>query len=450
MLNKWQTVLDEIKSSVSDMAFNTYFVGTEFVSEEDGIVTFSVKNTFAQSTVDKKYRNQVLAALKEAGYKCTDYKIVVSSNQTAKVVRRPIEVPLNAPTTPKIPERSFTPIPQKPAKNKLNPKYTLDNYVVGSNNDLAVSAAHAIIENPGMRYNPFFLYGGSGYGKTHLIQAIGNELQKLHPEFNIMYITTQEFYLDYVASMKNKIDGFQDKYSKQDVLIIDDFQFIQGKNASQIAFFHTFNELYENGKQVIVASDRLPSEIKEVDTRLASRLTMGVAIDIQLPDFETRCAILKAKADILGGTIDNTTVEYIAENFNTNIRDLEGALNRILLLAEMNGVSTSQVIDQMTPVTSSGTRHISPKQVIDKVAKYYNLNSKDILGKSRIKDIKNARQIAMYLMNKELSLSTTKIGRELSKDHSTVIHGIDMVDKRLKEDFNLREQLSELRGKISA
>ena len=184
MLNKWQTVLDEIKSSVSDMAFNTYFVGTEFVSEEDGIVTFSVKNTFAQSTVDKKYRSQVLAALKEAGYNCTDYKIVVSSNQTAKVVRRPIEVPLNEPTTSKIPERSFTPIPQKPAKNKLNPKYTLDNYVVGSNNDLAVSAAHAIIENPGMRYNPFFLYGGSGYGKTHLIQAIGNELQKLHPEFS--------------------------------------------------------------------------------------------------------------------------------------------------------------------------------------------------------------------------------------------------------------------------
>ena len=457
MLNKWQTVLDEIKSNVTDMAFNTYFVDTKFVSEKDGIVTFSVKNTFAQSTVDKKYRSKVLAALKAAGYDCEDYKIIVADNQSNSVVRRPVEIlpgSNNATSTtstaqPFIDRGMPTPV-FSANKNKLNPRYTLDNYVVGSNNDLAVSAAHSIIEMPGMRYNPFFLYGGSGFGKTHLIQAIGNKLQELHPEFKILYVTVEEFYHDFVTAMRTKKDGFQDKYRKLDVLIVDDFQFIQGKDASQSEFFHTFNELYENGKQVIVASDRLPNEIKEMDTRLASRLTMGVAIDIQLPDFETRCAILKAKTEILGGEIDNTTVEYLAENFNTNIRDLEGALNRILLLAEMNHVSTSEVIDQMTPIAQSSTRHISLKHVIDKVAKYYNLNSKDILGKSRIKDIKNARQVAMYLMNKELGLSTTKIGRELSKDHSTVIHGINMVDKRLKEDFALREQVSELKGKIYA
>ena len=453
MLNKWQTFLDEIKNNVSEMAYNTYFIDTKFISNENNIVTFLVRNTFAQSTIEKKFYDKVINALKAAGFNCDDFVINVSSSQSATGVKRAIEV---LPTQTSINTTTATITPPiintgnnfKTTSNGLNPKYNLDNYVVGSNNDLAVSAARAVIEAPGERYNPYFLYGGSGYGKTHLIQAIGNELQKAHPEYKILYVTIEEFYHDFVTAMRKKVDGFQDKYRKLDVLIIDDFQFIKGKDASQDEFFHTFNELYGKGKQVIVASDRLPNEIEKMDMRLASRLTMGVAIDIQLPDFETRCAILKAKTDLLGETIDNETVEYLAENFNTNIRELEGALNRILLLADMNHTSTSDVISRMAPIAPINRHHISPKQLIDKVAKYYNLSSKDLLGKSRIKDIKNARQVAMYLMNEELGLSTVKIGSEFGKDHTTIMHGVKVVKNSLKNDFTLREQISELRGKI--
>lgn len=453
MLNKWQTFLDEIKANVSNMAFQTYFKDTKYDSEENGVVTFSVKNSFMKSTLEKKYRLEILAALKAADFVCEDYKVIIKDKPKETEIRKAVEV-LPGSTSTTAPTHSIG--YQQPKStfsvsgNKLNSRYTLDNYVVGSNNDLAVNAARAIIENPGQRWNPFFLYGGSGFGKTHLIQAIGNELQKNHPEFKILYVTIEEFYHDFVTAMKNKVDGFQDKYRKLDVLIVDDFQYIQGKDASQAEFFHTFNELYESGKQVIVASDRLPTEIGKVDTRLASRLTMGVAIDIQLPDFETRCAILKAKTEILGGEIDDVAVEYIAENFNTNIRDLEGALNRILLLADMNHCSTSEVINMMAPVIPTNRHHVSSRQLIDKVAKYYNLSSKDLLGKSRTKDIKNARQVAMFLMNEELGLSTTKIGDELSKDHTTIMHGIKKVKTSLQSDFSLREQISELRSKLYA
>ena len=205
-----------------------------------------------------------------------------------------------------------------------------------------------------------------------------------------------------------------------------------------------------NNKQVIIAADRLPSQIATVDPRLASRLTQGISIDIQLPDFETRCAIIRAKADLMGHDIDNTTVEYLAENFNTNIRDLEGGLNHVLLLADLRGVSTSEVIGEITPVNQPAQRRVSPRQVIDRVAKYYNLNAKDLLGTSRVKDIKNARQVAMYLMNEELGLSTPKIGDEFKKDHTTIMHGVRVIKKNLKTDFNLREQITELRSKIYA
>ena len=457
MPNKWQTVLDEIKNTISDMAFEIYFKDTKFVSEEDNTVTFSVLNSLTKSTVEKKYHDKVLAALKSAGFNCNNFKVIVSSNNATKsVIRRPVEVIPGAPverrsnTTTSISQS----LPNSSAfavnNNGLSPKYRLDNYVVGSNNDLAVSAARAIIDNPGStQYNPLFLYGGSGYGKTHLIQAIGNELQKNYPNLKILYVTIEEFYHDFVTAMRKKLDGFQNKYRKLDVLIVDDFQFIEGKQASQDEFFHTFNELYKQNKQVIVSADRLPSQIATVDPRLASRLTMGISIDIQLPDFETRCAILKAKADLLGETVDNATIEYLAENFSTNIRDLEGELNRVLLLANVRGVPTSEVIGEITPVVQSVHR-VSSKQLIDRVAKYYNLTSKDLLGTSRMKDIKNARQVAMYLMNEELGLSTVKIGNEFNKDHTTIMHGIKVVKENIQKDFSVREQISELRGKIYA
>lgn len=454
MPNNWQTVLDEIKSSVKDMAFNTFFTNTKFVSEDKGVVTFSVPGPFIKSSIEKKYYDQTMKALKAAGYNCDRFEIVLDDKKDdTTIIRRGGEEITAGIRSGKVTPISGINVSLPPLKNNgLNPKYRLDNYVVGSNNDVAVGAAQAVIEDPGKAYNPYFIYGGSGFGKTHLIQAIGNEIHEKYPKMNVLYITIEQFYTDFVSSIRNKkLDDFKNKYRNIDVLIVDDFQFIQGKTESQNEFFHTFNMLYENNKQVILAADRLPSQIDSVDQRLSSRLTQGITIDIQLPDFETRCAIIKAKAEFLGhDDLSDKVAEYLSNNYCTNIRDLEGGLNRLLLLADLRGVDPVDVIGEMPESGPTIKPRISARQVIDKVARYYNLNAKDLLGTSRVKDIKNARQIAMYLLNKELDLSTPKIGAEFKKDHTTIMHGIRVVDEKIKTDFNLREQITELRSKVYA
>jgi chromosomal replication initiator protein len=454
MPNQWQTVLDEIKSNVSDMAFNTYFGKVNFCSEPGGVVILKVPNVFIGTQIEKKYKPVILKALKSSGIDCKDFRVNEDDTSTKPTVRRGgveiLEGDDNTNKRPivKLPPRAPTKRDDERQDNGLNPRFRLSNYVVGGNNDLAVNAAQHIIENPGSRYNPLFLYGGSGFGKTHLIQAIGNEILERNPKMKVRYATIEEFYKGFVSSMKNKIDDWSNQWRDVDVLIIDDFQYIEGKDASQKEFFHTFNELYRHNKQVIVASDRLPSQIRDVDTRLASRLTMGVPVDIQLPDFETRCAILEAKAEMIGADIDRSTVEYLAENIRTNVRDLEGELNRILLLAEVRGVSPREIVESLEPISQPAKRHVSPKQVVDKVAKYYNLTSKDLFGASRLKEIKNARNIAIYLLRED-GLSTPQLGREFHKDHSTILHSLKVMTKKIKEDFNLREQINEIRSKLS-
>ena len=456
MPNEWQTVLDEIKNNVSEMAYKAYFVRFFFVSNEDGILTTSVPNVFIKTQIEGKYHNTVLDALKSAGMSFKDLKVIIDGNENKNTAKRGGAVEIledNKPiSTIKRPVVNFGEHRRfSNDNNGLNPKFRLSNYVVGSNNDLAVSAAQAVIENPGLRYNPYFIYGGPGLGKTHLIQAIGNEILERNPEMRVLYVTIEQFYHEFVEAMRKKLDGFAEKYRKVDVLIVDDFQFIVNKEKSQEEFFHTFNELQQHDKQIIIGSDRLPAQIATIDERLASRLMMGVPIDIQMPDFETRCAILKSKAELLGAEIDDKTVEFIAENVRSNIRDLEGKLNQILALAELRGVPPYELIDDSyIAQTSAQTKRktISAKQLIDKVAKYYDLSAKDLLGKSRIKNIKTARQISMYLMKEELGLSTVEIGRELSKDHTTIMHGIKVIKENLKTDFNLREQITDLRQKI--
>ena len=467
MPNEWQSVLDEIKNNVSDMAFSTYFTNLNFVSNNDGVVTFSVSNIFLKNQIETKYRKAILNSLEVIG--AHEFEVIVK-NETKPTVKRAVEVlpedlrpvaKVNYPSTPTEPKRTpsaggvvnygnekrFT-----TSDNGLNPQYRFDNYIIGSNNDVAVSAAHAIVDNPGTRYNPYFIYGGPGLGKTHLVQAIGNELVARYPGYKVLYTTIEQFYHDFVEAMRKRIDGFTEKYRNNDCLIVDDFQYIVGKEKSQEEFFHTFNELHQHNKQIIITSDRLPSQIATVDERLASRLMMGVPIDIQLPDFEARCAIIKSKAEFDNFDIDDRTVEYLSENTRTNVRELLGKLNRLLVLAEMRGVPPSELISDpdIQPADSMTVRkkNIQPKHVIDKVAKYYSLTSNDLLGTSRVKNIKTARQIAMYIMNEELGMSTVGIGNEFGKDHTTVMHGVKVTKTNLKNDFNLREQINELRNLI--
>ena len=453
MRNEWQGVLDEIQRNTSDMAFRTYFANLKLRSKEGRVLIIDVPNVFIKAQLEGRKRSVLVDALKITGIEYDELKIEVNRDDNSRKVERKTAV--------EVVEDDYSPIKTNESSikvspiatidsNGLNPRYRFSNYIVGENNDLAVSAAHAIVENPGQRYNPYFIYGGPGLGKTHLIQAIGNELANRNPNMRILYVTIEQFYHDFVEAMRKKLDGFSDKYRKVDVLIVDDFQFIVGKEKSQDEFFHTFNELHQKNKQIIVSSDRLPNQIATVDERLSSRLMMGVPIDIQMPNFEVRCAILKSKAELLGMDLSDSVVEFLAENVKSNIRELEGKLNQLLALSDVRGVDPEMLISDgyMDEMVRTRKRGLSAKQIIDKVAKYYDLNSKDLLGSSRMKNIKSARQIAMYLMSEELDYSTVKIGNEFSKDHTTVMHGIRKIKQDLKVDFTLREQLADLRGKI--
>ena len=452
MYDVWKNALAEIEQQVSAANFSTWFQDTSLITTSGGNIVIGVKNTFFIKQLRNRYTDLIKQSLENNNVTVNSIDFEVQSKNKTKVKSREV-------TKSDSPLKNRIHTIRKTANKEssvihtgLNNKYTLDNFVVGSNNDLAVSAARSIIDSPGDRYNPFFLYGGPGLGKTHLVQAIGNELAKKDPTLKIFYTPISHFYSDFVDAVKlGKGKEFNLKFRKLDVLIIDDFQFIVGKEKSQEEFFNIFNDLYQLNKQIIVTSDRLPSQIKSVDERLASRLTWAGAFDLQLPKFEDKCAILRAKAELMGTEIEPEAIEYIAENVNTNIRDLEGEFSTILLMSEVRGLTPLELIKNGTVSVnkSSKIRPVSPKQIVEKVAKYYDLSVKDMCGKSRVSNIKNARQITMFILSKELSLSTTKIAAEVGvKDHTTVMHGIKKIEKDLKLNFALRDQIEEIKERI--
>ena len=451
MYDVWKNALAEIEQKISTANFSTWFQDTSLLSTEDGNIKIGVKNSFYVKQLRNRYLDLIKTALENNNITVNNIDFEVQSSTKPKVRSREI-TPENTPLKTRV-QKVKTELTEKTSGNTgLNSKYTLDNFVVGSNNDLAVSAARSIIDSPGDRYNPFFLYGGPGLGKTHLVQAIGNELLKKNPDLKIFYTPIAHFYSDFIDAVKlGKGKEFNLKFRKLDVLIIDDFQFIVGKEKSQEEFFNIFNDLYQLNKQIIVTSDRLPSQIKSVDERLASRLTWAGAFDLQLPKFEDKCAILRAKAELMGAEIEPEAIEYIAENVNTNIRDLEGEFSTILLMSEVRNLTPLELIENgsVSVNKSSKLRPISPKQIVEKVAKYYELPVKEMCGKSRVSHIKTARQVAMFLLSKELNLSTNKIAAEVGvKDHTTVMHGVKKIEKDLKLNFTLRDQIEEIKEKI--
>lgn len=452
MYDVWKNVLAEIEQQISPANYSTWFQDTNIISTKDGNIIIGVKNSFYIKQLRNRYLDLISTALKNNDVEIKTIEFEVQTKVKSKIKSR--EVTKSTPDTvikKHIKSLHNTNI-NNSISNGLNQKYTLDNFVIGSNNDLAVSAAKSIISAPGTRYNPFFLYGGPGLGKTHLVQAIGNELLKNDPSLKVFYTPISHFYSDFIDAIQNgKGKEFNRKFQKLDVLIIDDFQFIVNKEKSQEEFFNIFNDLYQLNKQIIVTSDRLPSQIKTVDERLATRLTWAGAFDLQLPKFEDKCAILRTKADLIGAEIEQEAIEYIAENVDTNIRDLEGELSTILLMSEVRGLTPLELI-QNGSVNVNKTprlRPTTPKQVVDKVAKHYNLTVKEMCSKSRVAHIKNARQVAMYILSKELNLSTNKIAAEVGvKDHTTVMHGIKKIEKDLKLNFNLRDDIEEIKEKI--
>ena len=451
MYDVWKNALAEIEQQISKANFSTWFQDTSLISTNNGVVIIGVKNSFYIKQLRSKYLNIITTSLQNNGVQVQSVDFEVKTPSKTKVKPREIT---SADTLIKEKIRTIksTTKTQNTLSNGLNSKYTLDNFIVGSNNDLAVSAARSIIDSPGTRYNPFFLYGGPGLGKTHLVQAIGNELLKRNPDYKILYTPISHFYSDFIDAIQNgKGKEFNRKFQKLDCLIIDDFQLIVNKEKSQEEFFNIFNDLYQLNKQIIVTSDRLPRQIKTVDERLASRLTWAGAFDLQLPKFEDKCAILRAKAELEGVEIEEEAIEYIAENVNTSIRDLEGQFSTILLMSEVRGLTPLQLIQNgsVSVNQTSKFRPTTSKQIVDKVAKYYDLTTKEMCSKTRVSHIKTARQIAMFLLSKELNLSTNKIASEVGvKDHTTVMHGIRKIESDIKLNFILRDQIEEIKEKI--
>ena len=448
----WKSVLGEIElePTMSGATFQTFFADTQLLQINDQIAIIGVKNSFLTRTLRTKYYDLIKKILAKNGQTPSRIDFEVMKSGSKKLERPEIspEDLISKNSSRNSRRDDFLSSKIAPKNDGLNPRYTFENFVVGSSNDLAYTAAKAVAEKPGEKYNPLYFYGGVGLGKTHLMQATGNEIKKNHPELRVLYITIENFYKDYLENVRFKKQGYADKYRNVDVLIVDDMQFIAGKEKSQEEFFHTFNELHQANKQIIISSDRAPKSIPTLTDRLKSRFEWGMTIDIQLPDIETRQAIIEAKSEISGFKLDIETINFLASNIKTNIRELEGIVNRLSAMAELQGIEPDIELARglITSESRNGTnrRSLTAKKIIDKVCKFYNVSKDDVLGKPRNKEINHARQTACYLMKYELKMSFPAIGKEFSRDHTTIMNGVSKIEKGIKFDIEVREQINAL------
>lgn len=438
----WKAVLAEIELSISHASFITWFKKTELVSvDDDNNLVIAVSNIFAKQQFEVKYGDRVADMLQKHGLTPHRIRYVIASSSGihTKPHEERIAMAPKKPTT------------RSKAPQGLNPKYTFDNYIVGGNNDLAYAACQAVATAPGEKYNPLFIYGGVGLGKTHLIQAVGNEVVHKRPELRVLYISSETFVNEFLDSIRFKKKGFADKYRSVDVLIVDDMQFIAGKEKTQDEFFHTFNALHQANKQIIISSDKPPKNIPTLTERLRSRFEWGMAIDIQMPDFETRCAIIEAKAALSGVSLPRETTEFIANSIKTNIRELEGALNQLLATVELRGLTPDlqTASGLLGDIKKMRPHHLTPKHVIERTAKHFQIDTKDMMSSRRDKHIVVPRQIAMYLLRSELHMSFPRIATELGrKDHTTAIHSVEKTEKSIKLDFIIREHVTMIRDAL--
>jgi len=445
----WQAVLGNLELTLSKANFTTWFKNTSILEQGEEKIIIGVPNTFTKEWLINKYHQDILKAIKAVSpeIKSIEYQITGGNFIPARIA-------------PKIdsPKSQISPIYQTNTKpsfidSGLNPKYTFESFIVGGNNELAAAAARAVTKTPGKAYNPLFIYGGVGLGKTHLMQAIGNELIHNPDVKRILYATSESFTNAFIQAVKdNETEQFKNLYRSIDVLLLDDVQFLAGKVQTQEEFFHTFNELHQHNKQIVLSSDRLPKEIPAIEERLVSRFEWGMIADVQPPDFETRLAILKAKAGERDYRVDPLILEYIAQTVETNIRELEGSLNRLMVYCQLN--NTAPTVEKVKTLLSSiifppKKRLVSPKTIMSVVADFYNVSVEDLIKQSRKREYVTPRQISMYIIRKELETSLPMIGEFFGgRDHTTVIHAIDKVQTLLKDKDSLRQELSLITNKI--
>lgn len=450
----WQACLGEIEIAISRGNYLTWFKNTQLVKHEGDAVVIAVPNVFIKQQLERKYNELVAGTLQKNGVATPriTYKIQTSTPQQRQ---QPAEEVVILESASRQVEQTFADTPKISTntlshtyRQGINERYTFENFVVGSGNELAYAACQAIAAEPGTKYNPLFLYGGAGIGKTHLIQAVGNAILSGKKDGRVVYVSSEQFLQEFVDALRYKKNtDFADFYRGADVLIVDDVQFLAGKEKIQEEFFHTFNALHQANKQIIISSDKPPREIPTLEERLRSRFVWGMSIDMQNPDFETRCAILQIKANSHNITLPHDVVDYLATNVQTNIRELEGALNQLLAFCEMRGLEPNLVIVQgLLGASRTRPKHISARQIVERCARHFQISIDDILGPKRDKDIVVPRQIAMYMLRSELHLSFPKIARELGrKDHTTAIHSVEKIEQESRTDADIRAALTEIK-----
>ena len=448
---KWDDILNYLKKEheISDVSFNTWLLPLKLYSYENDTLYLLVPEKEFLTYVKKKYSRLLQITIEEiTGISC-EVAFIAEDDMTRKEPE-PEQSSLIGQTSQEV---SLAAIQNA----NLNPRYTFDTFVVGANNNLAHAASLAVAESPGEIYNPLFIYGGVGLGKTHLMHSIAHFILKNNPKAKILYVTSEKFTNELIDAIRNKNNisttEFREKYRNNDVLLIDAIQFIIGKESTQEEFFHTFNALYEAKKQIIISSDKPPKEIETLEERLRSRFEWGLTVDIQSPDYETRMAILRKKEELEGYNIDNEVIKYIATNIKSNIRELEGALTKIVALSKLNKkeITIELAEEALKDLISPGeVKNITPEYIVSMVAEQYEVSPEEIISQKRSRNIARPRQVVMYLCRNMLNIPLQEVGRALGgRDHTTIMHGVEKITDELKTDPSLQNTIEILKKKIS-
>ena len=456
IVKKWDEILAYVKTEyvVAEVSYESWLKPLELFQIEDNklyIIFNGDQSSMTIGYVTRKFGTPIKVSIAELTGNSFEEIVIISQEEANKLKADNDTQHIKIEETPLFNNKKI-------GNSTINPKFTFDNFVVGRNNRFAQTAALAVAESPGEFYNPLYIYGGPGLGKTHLMQAIGNYIENQNPSTHILYVTSEEFTNEVIENMRTNnnataMQRFRDKYRTVDVLMVDDIQFIIGKEATQEEFFHTFNALHAANKQIILSSDRPPKEFDVLEERIKSRFEWGLMADIQSPDFETRMAILQKKVELDGNKVDDKVLEYIAENIKSNIRELEGSLNKVMAKARFYKreadvqLAEEALIDIISP---SEKRIITPQYILDIVADHFGLSIDDLRGSKRSKNIAYPRQISMYLIRQYTETNFTDIGKLLGgRDHTTIIHGHDKIEEDLKTDEELKAVIHLLKKKIN-
>ncbi len=432
----WQNVLEYVRQSITEVEYHTWFEKIQPLGVVNGSLELGVPTSFFKGWIEDHYAELLTEALTRLGAQTPRFELKV-------IPGKPVQEDIFSASAPSKPQETRT---------RLNPKYIFENFVVGQNNNLAHAAAVAVAESPGNAYNPLFIYGGVGLGKTHLMHAVGHSVAQRFPEKKIEYVSTETFTNELINAIReDRMTEFRDRYRSVDLLLVDDIQFIAGKERTQEEFFHTFNALYEARKQIILSSDRPSQDILTLEARLRSRFEWGLITDIQPPDLETRVAILKMNSEYRNMRIPEEVLEYIAKQITSNIRELEGALMRVIAYASLNGVQLSKAVavKALSDVFAASEAGLTPEEILKAVAEHYNLKLEEIRGAGRRKEVVIPRQIAMYLIREMTHASLPEIGQFFDgRDHTTVLYAIQKIQESLDTDSSLQQAIKNIKERL--